>query len=873
MFGGAGLSIANYDSLLQGWSAQTLQSNVNFNAGSSRFCAGVSDKNDIINTYNWTIQDAGIENIPPVPDTLTLTTLTDECEVVLVAPTATDACTGAITGTTAATSPYSPPGTTMISWEYDDGNGNITTQMQEITINDITPPTINCVSDISANSDAGLCGAIVNFTPPVGSDNCNDFTVSSNFAPGDFFPVGTTTVQYVVTDAGGNINATPCNFTITVMDAELPTIINCPSDVTISITGGSCEAIASWTPPTTNDNCSASLSSSASSGATFPIGSTFVTYTATDAAGNMANCSFMVNIVDDQFPAISNCPADIFVSNGLGGCDASASWTPPTISDNCTFTSTSSHNPGDVFPLGTTTVVYSATDASGNVSDCSFDITVEDDISPVIGGCPFDIVTTSDPGSCGAIITYTEPVINDNCTTPTVNQTNSSGDFFPIGTTTVVYTATDASGNMAECTFDVTVTDTEAPIFSDCPNEIFAPTAAGSCEASVTWIPPVESDNCGTLVTSTHTPGDIFPIGATVVTYNVVDPSGNTTECSFQINVEDTVAPVISDCPTNISLTNSPGDCNSVAVWTEPSFVDDCPVTATATHNSGDIFPIGTTTVTYTFTDASDNESICTFTVTVADAEIPSIVCQPITVFLDGSGIVSIDTADVDNGTTDNCGIATLELDITSFDCGMLGANTVTMMATDVNGNVASCQSVVTVVDMLAPVLSCPQDMVIDPGGGSFILPDYIGDGQVTALDNCVNPIPTFTQNPPAGTSLSNGVYTILFTAIDTQGNEANCTFELTVDSTLGTQTIEASLSDLILYPNPAQDFVIISNPQQYPVTNMVLYDLMGRKIKEITVEDSFSEFRISMSDLASGNYLLLISDGVQQISKRIHKE
>ena len=157
-------------------------------------------------------------------------------------------------------------------------------------------------------------------------------------------------------------------------------------------------------------------------------------------------------------PSISDCPLNIFT------VFPTADWTPPTATDNCTVqpTLTSTHQPGDSFPLGTTTVTYTATDDAGNQANCSFNVTVQqnpcdpDVTPPVISGCPDNISQTTTGSS--ATVNWTPPIATDNCTDPqNLTSTHQPGDNFPLGISTVVYTATDAAGNQANCSFDVTV--------------------------------------------------------------------------------------------------------------------------------------------------------------------------------------------------------------------------------------------------------------------------------------------------------------------------------------------------------------------------------------------------------------------------------
>eukprot|EP01029_Cantina_marsupialis_P005840 TRINITY_DN1632_c0_g5_i1.p3 TRINITY_DN1632_c0_g5~~TRINITY_DN1632_c0_g5_i1.p3 ORF type:complete len:819 (+),score=138.72 TRINITY_DN1632_c0_g5_i1:3540-5996(+) len=148
------------------------------------------------------------------------------------------------------------------------------------------------------------------------------------------------------------------------------------SDITIAAENGKCGAQVSWDAPAAVDNCgTVTLSSNHNSGDEFPVGTTTVTYTATDGT-NPTTSSFDVIVTDDQAPVISGCPTNITV----GACSNTVNWTAPTATDNCSVTLTSTHNSGDVFNVGTTTVVYTATDASGNKANCSFDVIV----SPVL---------------------------------------------------------------------------------------------------------------------------------------------------------------------------------------------------------------------------------------------------------------------------------------------------------------------------------------------------------------------------------------------------------------------------------------------------------------------------------------------------------
>src|SRR5207247_944208 len=143
---------------------------------------------------------------------------------------------------------------------------------------------------------------------------------------------------------------------------------------------------------------------------------------------------------------------------------------------------------------------------------------------------------------------------------------------------------------------------------------------------------------------------------------------------------------------------------------------------------------IGTNTVTLTVTDNNGNSSTCTATVTVVDSILPAVITKNRTVQLDHSGHGTITPALIDNGSSDACGIASLSLSQTNFDCTNIGTNTVTLTVTDNNGNSSICTGTVTVVDSILPVVITQNRTVeLDPSGHGTITPALIDNGSTDA--------------------------------------------------------------------------------------------------------------------------------------------
>jgi len=454
-----------------------------------------------------------------------------------------------------------------------------------------------------------------------------------------------TTQLVTITVADANGNTASCDFTLTLDDDTAPTI-SCPGDITTGVDVGECFATVTWTPPVGTDNCAVGLTTTqtggSAPGSTFPVGTSTIEYTVTDGGGNTAVCSFDVTVVDDEDPVIT-CPADITTGVDAGNCTAVVTYTIPSGTDNCpgattTQTDATGLSSGDAFPVGTTTLEYTVTDAAGNTAVCSFDVTVTDDEDPVIA-CPGDITTGVDAGNCTAVVTYTVPSGTDNCPGATTTQTDatglSSGDAFPVGTTTLEYTVTDAAGNTAVCSFDVTVVDDEDPVITVCPSDA-AVSADASCEFTLLDYTGgvTATDNCtagGSItISQSPLPGTVVS-GTQVVTMTADDGNGNTSTCQFTLTVDDTTDPTITDCPVDATVLVD-GSCEyTVPDYTGiPTVDDNCTAVgslvvtqlpAAGTVLTGD----GTTQlVTITVADANGNTASCDFTLTLDDDTAPT---------------------------------------------------------------------------------------------------------------------------------------------------------------------------------------------------------------------------------------------------------
>jgi gliding motility-associated-like protein len=694
-------------------------------------------------------------------------TATDNCTVSTIVASLSGATTAS--GLTTLAGVDFNLGTTTVLWTATDGSGNTSTCTFDVTVVDnILPVITSCgaAGNQTVNVDAAQCNYTQagNAWNATATDNCTVSTIVATLSgattasglttlAGVDFNLGTTTVLWTVTDGSGNTST--CTFDVTVVDNILPSITSCGAfrNQTVNVDAAQCNFTQTGTAwnATATDNCTVSTIVATLSGATtasglttlagvdFNLGTTTVLWTVTDGSGNTSTCTFDVTVVDNILPSITSCGAsgNQTVNVDAAECNYTQTGTAwnATATDNCTVSTIVASLSGATtasglttlagvdFNLGTTTVLWTVTDGSGNTSTCTFDVTVVDNILPSITSCGAagNQTVNVDAAQCNYTQTGTawNATATDNCTVSTIVATLSgattanglttlAGVDFNLGTTTVLWTVTDGSGNSSTCTFDVTVVDNIDPTILSCgaTGAQVVSSDLGVCTFTQTansW-DAIASDNCtvgsisytlsgATTGSGTSLSGVTFNSGITTVLWTVVDGSSNTSTCSFTVEVEDNQAPIISGCPTNIVVGTDNGDCGAIVTWSVPTFTDNCGAVISSNYDSGDFFATGTTTVIYTVTDGAGNISICSFTVTVNDDELPTLTCP--------TPIESCDPFVVYTAPVygDNCGILST-LQTAGLPSGVnfpVGTTMNAFQTTDIHGNVSTCTFSVTI--------------------------------------------------------------------------------------------------------------------------------------------------------------------------------
>jgi gliding motility-associated-like protein len=696
-------------------------------------------------------------------------------------------------------------GATMIN-----STSNIVAQITNGSIKnyDTQKPTItNCPTDITdVISTAGVCTKKITWTAPTLTDDCfsvknSDIKIykelGTTFPPntptfsGDDFGIGQNIIRYVVSDVFGN--STSCSFKINISENVAPQIVGCVPNITQNTDAGKPTAKVTWNNPTVNESCGiASEVFSKAKNSDFKVGVTTVIYTVTDKSGNSAACNFTVTVKDAEKPVFDNTnfPTNVTVPNRIDSCGAFVTWNTPTATDNHTAAKdikiTSSHQSGDYFKVGTTTVTYTAIDSTGNIGTRTFDVTVIDAQAPKFVSCPAQLTVNLAGAACNS--PYTPPVLQtkDNCI-GLVNVTASNipaGNNFPLGKTTLIYV--DPNNANVKCNLELTIQVSAKPNFTNV-NDITVTTLQGECNGEVpTATEPKATDACGSNnVTITKSPNlTKYPAGTTVVTYTATDAYGNTNTTSIKVVIVNSNPPSISNCPKDITATADLGKDSKVISWIPPTATAFCGniVSLTPDKQPNTAFPIGTTTVTYTATDNTNNTVTCTFTVKVIDTQAPTIDCPP-------TGEINVDANPNDCGKTiplpdikDNSGKTPTIVSSTGIPANNfypVGKTVVNFTVSDEAGNTAACSYTVTVKDVTKPTFTNVKDVTISAGANDCTAKLSPADSP-TASDGCGNTTLDIKGNIDID-KLPMGTSTVILVATDPDGNKATATFKVTV--------------------------------------------------------------------------------------------
>lgn len=507
--------------------------------------------NSIVLPQNVIVDDVTL----PVPVIATLPNVNAECEVSSITPpTAMDNCSSIITAVTSTLFPITTPGLTTVVWSYDDGNGNVMTQDQEVNIADVTAPVV----DLGNLPDVISECEIASITLPSATDNCVGLLLGTTTTVFPITAQGTTVVTWTYDDGSGNI--TMQNQNVIITDVSTPIADLSVLDDVISI----CQ-VASLTAPSASDNCSGTVLGTTST--SLPItaqGTTTIIWTFDDGNGNFSTQSQNIVINDNIAPVVDVAS----LPNVTGECSIT-SLTAPTATDNCTGSITGYHDA--ILPItlqGTTIVTWTYDDGNGNIETQVQEIVLNDLSAPVP-----DVLTLADVTADCSLTTLTDPTATDNCSGFVTVSNDASLPFTGVGTYVVTWMYTDAVGNNSAQTQNIVIQDVTGPVVD--PATI-APMAF-DCEITDLVI-PTATDDCGGEITITNDATLPMTIpGVYTIAWTFTDSEGNETIETQDVTIALTEACLDLVTVNDVITPNGDGD-NDYWVLENISYTEGCNV-------------------------------------------------------------------------------------------------------------------------------------------------------------------------------------------------------------------------------------------------------------------------------------------------------
>ncbi|MEO7924831.1 MAG: HYR domain-containing protein [Chitinophagaceae bacterium] len=776
--------------------------------------------------------------------------------------------------------------------------------------------TVTCPANIVVSNQANQCGAVVNYSAITTNGACGP--VTSSPASGSFFPVGTTTVT-ASTFAGPQ-----CTFTVRVNDNQSPTI-TCPANMIVGNSPGQCGATVTFAPAA-SDNCPGVVVTSVpASGSFFAIGTTTVTSTATDASGNTATCSFTVRVNDTENPTFSSpglFPERLYYKfDGSGATVPNLATAPPPGTGTGTLTGLTQGSTGKCggalvgtgvanqsmntnwatnmtgswtisFWLGPNQVDNNPSYLFGDINAGSFRCFYGGAALPnnilLRGGTADVLITGVNPTATLITIVHNgvNTVVYKNGGSPqtyAVTFANTGAGPFRVGGYSTLASINGAMDEFSLYTRALTPAEVlslfnTCPVnVNNCPSNIVVSNTPGTCGAIVNYTTPVGVDNCPgvtTVRTAGLASGSTFPVGTTTNTYLATDAAGNTATCTFTVRVNDTQAPVIT-CPANITRTTAIGACSAVVTYAVTA-TDNCAgVTVVTTPASGSTFPLGTTTVNSTATDASGNTSTCSFTVTVIDGQLPVISAQPTNqaVCAGSNAVFSVTATNVVtyqwqqwNGTAwVNTGTNSPTLTISNVSLSQ-NTNTFRVILNGLCTVVTSNPATLNVNALPSVIISAnpPPSILPTQTTTLFATASSSGGSYAWFLNGTLVATTTVPSYGPL-TIDQLGTYRVVYT--DANGCVA----------TSANLDVSGAASDALwVYPNPNHgDFQVRFNNQPGEDATINIYNAGGQKVYQrslVTGSTTYTQIDVSLGVKSDGVYIVQVVNGSGKIlgSRRI---
>ena len=754
-----------------------------------------------------------------------------------------DEATNTISGTPSEVGSYDITVTTT------DENGNSETTTFTIDVEDTTKPTVESVADQTQEVNTEIEPIKIEATDNSGRAVTNKvdglpdgvtFDEATNTISGTPSEVGSYDITVTTTDESGNVTETI--FTIDVEDTTKPTVESIAGqtqEVNTEIEPIKIEAKDNSGQTVTNkvdglpDGVTFDEATNTISGTPSEVGSYTVTVTTMDESGNATETTFTIDVEDTTKPTVEsvadqtqevNTEITPITIESEDNSDQAVTNKVDGLPDGVTFDEATNTISGTPSEVGSYTVTVTTTDESGNATETTFTIDVEDTTKPTvedIANQTQEVNTEIEPikieatDNSGQAVTNKVDGLPDGVTFDEATNT-ISGTPSEVGSYDITVTTTDKNGNSETTTFTIDVEDTTKPTVESVADQ------TQEVNTEITPITIESEDNSGQTVTNkvdglpdgvtfdeaTNTiSGTPSKVGSYDITVTTTDENGNSETTTFTIDVEDTTKPTVESVadqtqevnteinPIKIEATDNSGQAVTNKVEGLPAGITFDEATNTI---SGTPSEVGSYTVTVTTTDENGNATETTFTIDVEDTTKPTV--EDIT---DQTQEINTEINPIKIETTDNSGQTVTNKveglpDGVTFDEATntisgtpseVGSYTVTVTTTDENGNATETTFTIDVEDTTKPTVEDITDQTQEINTEMTPIKIEATDNSGQAVTNKVEGLPdgvTFDEatNTISGTPSEVGKYLITITTIDKDGNTATTTLTINVIDT-----------------------------------------------------------------------------------------
>lgn len=667
----------------------------------------------------------------------------------------------------------------FVTLSVRDVSSNVGTCQAYVRVIDSVAPIALCHDTIIYINNSGIANLAPASLDDGSSDNC--FIDSTWISQSSFtcLDTGLNVVTLTVIDADTNLRT--CLSNVTILDTVAPHAVCTDTTFYLNPSG-----IATVNPAVFGvnsfDNCTF-FDTSYVDLPTFNCGQTgphTIELFVVDVNGRVDSCTGVVTILDN-LPPIPVCQNISPILNPGGTVTITAAQVNNGTTDNCSVQSLGiSQSSFTCANVGPNAVTLTATDVFGNTSTCVSTVTVTDTVAPV-PTCQNLTLYLDGSGNATTTAAAIDNGSTDNCAIGSITLSQTAFTCANTGANAVTLTVTDTYGNARTCAATVTVLDSIRPVAS-CSSSTQYLNTLGQFSLTPAMVDNGSSDNCS-ISSSTVAPNAFTcsNIGANPVTLTVTDASGATRTCTATVTVLDSIRPV-PGCANGTFYLDAGGSFNLTVPDVASGSTDNCAIaTSSLSKTAFSCADVGVNSVTVTMSDASGNANSCTVSVTISDTTDPVAVCQNLTVYLNLAGTASITTGQVENGSTDACGIANRSLSQSSFACTDVGVNAIVLSVTDNNANVGTCTASVSVLDTIAPQINCTTaNVTLDASGNYSLMGSLLSSG---STDVCS--IDTAYAVPFLFDCQDIGTQTVTVYVEDPSGNLDSCSTTITLTDNL----------------------------------------------------------------------------------------